>query len=119
MNDFRQGLKEASVGVVRGPTIVDPRITAGCPSAATLALVEARMTSGVSGPAIFDGHVLAFDVPGLGETLAEGVHKESNRSGRLRIEHAHPDEHRGMQASLATGPAVAGQCRFMRTRPNQ
>src|SRR5262249_2699617 len=32
---------------------------------------------------------------------------------------SYPDERRGMQASLATGPAVAGQCRFMRTRPNQ
>src|SRR5262249_10251529 len=28
-----------------------------------------------------------------------------------------PDERRGTQASLATEPAIAGQCRFMRTRP--
>src|SRR5262245_49500574 len=30
-----------------------------------------------------------------------------------------PDERRGMQASLATEPTIAGQCRFMRTRPSE
>src|SRR5262249_4104496 len=49
-------------------------------------------------PAIFNGHVLAFDVAGLGETLAERVHEESNRSGRLRIEHTHHRHRRLLRA---------------------
>src|SRR5260370_41744865 len=53
---------------------------------------------GVVGQAIFDGHVLAFDVAGLGETLAERVHEEGNRSGRLRIEHTHHGHRRLLRA---------------------
>src|SRR5262249_10515207 len=37
-------------------------------------------------------------VAGLGETLAERVHEESNRSGRLRIEHTHHGHWRLLRA---------------------
>jgi len=53
-------------------------------------------------PAIFDCHILTFDVAGLAETPAEGNHILRNRSGSPRSEHPHD------RLARCCGRAVSG-----------